>query len=80
MVDGLDVRLGGARVTEMPNNLRRLKSESRVINTDGCSVGTCAWKLMFRRVIFRSSVDLKSHEKEKETKAWFYKERGPRLF
>ena len=36
----------------MPKSLSTLKSESRVINMEGCKVGTCAWKLMFSRVIF----------------------------
>ena len=47
----VDIRLGGARVTEMPKSLSTLKSESRVMSMVGCSVGTCALKLTFRRVI-----------------------------
>ena len=75
-----DLRLGGARVTEMPNNLSTLKSESRVINTDGCSVGTCAWKLMFRRVIFRSSVDENFLKKNRQRSHIYKENKGPRLF
>ena len=47
-----DILLGVARVTEMPKSLSTLNTESRVINMDGCRVGTRAWKQMFRRVMF----------------------------
>ena len=46
-----EILLGVARVTEIPKSLSTLKTESRVINIDGCRVGTRAWKLMFRRVM-----------------------------
>ena len=62
------ILLGVARVTEMPKILSMLNTESRVINIDGCRVGTRAWKLMFRRVMF---ANLQRRQKER----WI-KERG----
>ncbi len=50
-MEGADIRVGGARVTDIPKSLSTLRSESNVMSMEGCRVGTCALKLIFRRVI-----------------------------